>query len=140
MRFALWRRWLCPGEAVRTGELDRRIGKGNTAERDMQKIQVNEKASEAQKSRAGHIIESVKSQMEIVSSMKQVFLTIRSNEPLDQEIATGQELMSNFTKCSTQLFREVPVLLEVVRAIAKKLVDASRLRFKRRLFAILYVC
>lgn len=110
---------------VRSNDLDRRMGKANSAERDMQRLGANDRATDAQRARAVEIMNKIVSRADAVASLKQVFIAVRTNEALDVEIANGTELVANIGKCAQLLLvDDVATTMEMVHHIAKKLADA----------------
>lgn len=112
---------------VRANELDRRVQKANGAEREMQRLALNDKASQDQKERAEKMQKEIQSWVERVTSLKQVFVTVRASSDavpsLKDEVSSGPDLARHFEKCSSLLFKDSATLLEVIQVMAKKLVD-----------------
>lgn len=113
---------------VRANELDRRLGKVQAAEREMQKLMANDRANQEQKERAQKLQSEILAAAEVVSSMKQLFLQIRSTDTsLEQEMVSGQDLTINLAKCSDKLFADAATTMDVIHVMAKRLIDVPLL-------------
>lgn len=113
---------------IRTSELERRLGKVGTCERDLQKVGAG-KADQLQKARAAQLQDEIQGLAEAIGAMKQFCGIVRGEAPaLIQDISTGQDLAKFLGQCAHKLLSDFAVVIDIVHAISKKLLEASSLR------------
>ena len=112
---------------VRGNELDRRIAKASTCERELDKIQANAKASARQKADASDLSEAVKVLAEEASSLKLTCQAIRNPDAklLAAELSNPHgDLATNLAKCAHKLLADHHTVIDAIHVIAKKMMEA----------------
>lgn len=114
---------------IRATELERRVTRATAAANELQKIPAMPAATEEQKTKADHLAEEIRQVACTVSAMKELSKVTRSLSPadMDREIhrCNESELAIHFGSCKDLLAKDGAVLMDVVTAIAKKLLEVA---------------
>lgn len=111
---------------VRATELERRVTKGNSANRDLEKICASPTTDSSVKKQAEDLQTEITSLVECVNSMKQFFTLARSDpKVVIDEIRGGESMGKHFAACAEKLLSDHSVLIDFVHVVSKKLVDES---------------
>ena len=112
---------------IRTSELERRLGKGQSMQDELDALQANRSLEDSVKKEADDVQTKLYGQCVEKAALKDFCRALRqsSASALAEEVCFGENnLRELFTRCALPLFQDTSTLMDMIAVAAKRLMDA----------------